>query len=214
MTKKVNTPETDVIIDAKGKLELLFEKYGKKLLIVLVVIGVAVGGYFIYKGYAENKEQERIAKSEAAATSMLINDSAEDAKAVAENKEFNETAAKNFANYVAAARYLNEGDIDAAEAYIAKFSNIEDGYLGAMVNAAACAIRGDIAVARGNNEAAIAAFQKAIETGNDDYTFISMNEKMGRLYTKMGNREESVKCYKAIADRFPDMEADYAKYIW
>jgi hypothetical protein len=41
-----------------------------------------------------------------------------------------------------------------------------------------------------------------------------MNEKMGRLYTKMGNREESVKCYKAIADRFPDMEADYAKYIW
>jgi hypothetical protein len=60
MAKNVNTPETDVIIDAKGKLELLFEKYGKMLLIVLVVIGVAVGGYFIYKNYADKKEQERI----------------------------------------------------------------------------------------------------------------------------------------------------------
>ena len=58
MANKVNTPDTDIIVDAKGKLEVLFEKYGKTLLWVLVVIGIAVGGFFLYKSYSDSKEQE------------------------------------------------------------------------------------------------------------------------------------------------------------
>lgn len=214
MAKNVNTPETDVIIDAKGKLELLFEKYGKMLLIVLVVIGVAVGGYFIYKNYADKKEQERIAKAEIAASDALASNSAEDALSVANNKEFEGTAAQNFANYLAAARYLQEGDLDAAEAHIAKFANVEEGYLANMVNAAACGIRGDIAAERGDYNEAIAEYNSAIEVSDDQYTFITMNEKMGRLYIHMGEREAAVKCYKAIVEEYPDMEQAYAKFIW
>lgn len=214
MAKNVNTPETDVIVNAKGKLELLFEKYGKILLIVLGVIGVAVGGYFIYKNYADKKEEERIAKSEIAMSNAVASNSTEDAVNMAENKEFEGTAANNFANYLAAARLLQEGDLDAAESYIAKYADIEDTYIGEMINAAACAIRGDIAVERGNYDEAIAQFNNAIEMSDDMYTFVTMKEKLGRLYIKMGKRDEAVKCYKAIVEEYPDMEQAYAKFIW
>ena len=40
MTKKVQNPENDLMVETKGKLEIFFEKYGNKTL--KLVIGVAI----------------------------------------------------------------------------------------------------------------------------------------------------------------------------
>ena len=219
MTKKVNTPETDVIVDAKGKLELLFEKYGKVILGALVVVGVAVGGYFIYKNHADAKEQERIAKSKKAATALVISESADDAKAFVENKEYDGTEGKNFANYLAAARFVKEGDYDAAAQFIANYQDIDGGelpYLTNMINAEACGIRGDIAVEKGDYETAVAEFKNALTKSEDKFTFVYFNQKLARLYAKMDKAQEAMDCYNAIFEKYPELEsypAEYTAYI-
>jgi predicted negative regulator of RcsB-dependent stress response len=229
MANKVNTPETDIIVDAKGKLELFFEKYGKILLWVLVVVGIAVGGFFIYKSYSDAKEQERIAKAEAAATVMVVSDSdAEAAVAVADNADYKETASANLANYMAAGRYLVEGDIENAKARIAMFKDFDNGYLGAMINAAAYGLRGDIAVEEDNLDAAIENFKAALAASNDVHTCITYNTKLAHIYIHLGENEKANECYKAIVAEYPDygvnpadihtngvnIPSEFDKYIW
>lgn len=215
MAKNVNAPETDVVVNTKGKLETLFEKYGKALLWVLVVVAVAVGGYFIYKNYSEGKEAEKKAALQKQTTEATINGDVEAAVAIADNKENAGTPSANFACYLAAARYLAEGDIDAADEYISKFEMFEDGDLAAMINAAAYGIRGDIAVERGDYKAAIAEYESAIEASDDMHTFVTFNEKAARVYSAMLNDSASaMKYYKAIVEKYPDYESLYAKYIW
>lgn len=211
MTKKVNTPEADVIVEAKGKLELLFEKYGKILLGALVVVGVAVGGYFIYKSHAEANEQERIAKAKRDAVAMVISESADDAKAYAESGSYKGTPAKNYAQLVAAERFMAEGDVDTAEQLVAKFKDIDGGklpLLANMINAKACGLRGDIAVERGDYDAAVAEFQKALTLSDDQATFVYFNQKLARLYAKMDKGQEAIDCYTAIDMKYPELAGE------
>ena len=45
MTKKVQNPETDIMIESKGKIESFFDKYGSKImwgLLAVAVIGIGV----------------------------------------------------------------------------------------------------------------------------------------------------------------------------
>lgn len=215
MAKNVNAPETDVVVNTKGKLENLFEKYGKALLWVLVVVAVAVGGYFIYKGYAEKKEAEKKETMMKQTAEALIGGDADAAAAVADNKEYAGTASANFANYMTAARYLADGDIDAADDYISKFEMFEEGDLATMINAAAYGIRGDIAVERGDYKKAIEEFDNAIKACDDDHSFVYFNEKAARVYSVMLNDNASaMKYYKAIVEKYPVAEEAYAKYIW
>lgn len=215
MAKNVNAPETDVVVNTKGKLENLFEKYGKALLWVLVVVAVAVGGYFIYKSYSEKKVAEKKEALMVKTSQALVAGGAAEAIAIADNKENANTASANFANYLAAARYLAEGDIDAANERISKFVVFEEGDLAAMINAAAYGVRGDIAVERGDYKAAIAEFEKAIKASDDMHTFVTYNEKAARVYSAMLNDNASaMKYYKAIVAKYPEKEGKYAKYIW
>ena len=47
MTKKVQNPETDILIESKGKVESFFDKYGSKLMWALVAITIIAVGIFI-----------------------------------------------------------------------------------------------------------------------------------------------------------------------
>ena len=74
MTKKVHTPETDILIESKGKMESFFDKYGSKLMWGLVAIAVIGIGVFFWLNYADGKN----AKAEAAASVKhfeVLNDS-------------------------------------------------------------------------------------------------------------------------------------------
>lgn len=209
MANKVNTPNTDVIVEAKGKLEVLFEKYGKALLWILVVIGVAVGGYFIYDGYSEGQEQERLTKAETDLTSKVVVEfDAESVATVADNSEHAGTPSANLANFLAAGRFLSEGDMESAKAYIAKFEDFQEGALGTMINAAAYGLRGDIAVQEGNMDVAIENFKAAVNASDDKHSFITYNEKLARVYSHLGNGEAAMQCYKDIVAKYPDLGID------
>lgn len=209
MANKVNTPNNDVIVEAKGKLEVLFEKYGKALLWILVVVGVALGGYFIYNSYAEGAEQERLTNAQTDLTSKVIVEfDAESVAAVADNAEHADTPSANLANFLAAGRFLAEGDMESAKAYIAKFEDFQEGALGAMVNAAAYGLRGDIAVQEGDMDAAVENFKAAVAASDDKHSFITYTEKLARVYSHLGNGEAAMQCYKNIVAKYPDLGID------
>ena len=42
MANKVQNPETDIMVETKGKLELFFDKNGNKLLWGLIIVGFAL----------------------------------------------------------------------------------------------------------------------------------------------------------------------------
>lgn len=206
MANKVNTPDTDIIVDAKGKLEVLFEKYGKTLLWVLVVIGIAVGGFFLYKSYSDSKEQERIAKAEKIATIDLATEAEAGAVAAhANSADVKDTASANFLNYLAASRYVAEDDIENAKIYLAKVKEFSNSTFGAMLNAATYGLRGDIAVAEDDLQAAVENFKKAVAASDDEHSFITYSEKLARVYNALGDKQAAMQCYKDIVAKYPDL---------
>jgi predicted negative regulator of RcsB-dependent stress response len=73
-----------------------------------------------------------------------------------------------------------------------------------MINAQACGVRGDIAVEKGNYEAAVAEFKSALAKSADKSTFIYFNHKLARLYAKMDKGQEAMGCYNAIDEKYPN----------
>ena len=57
MAHNVKTPETDIMVETKGKLELFFDKHGNKLLWLIIIVGIAVSGYFIVKNYIDSRSE-------------------------------------------------------------------------------------------------------------------------------------------------------------
>ena len=59
MTNNVKTPETDLMVETKGKLELFFDKNGNKLLWGLIIIGFALSAFFIFKNYNDSRKERK-----------------------------------------------------------------------------------------------------------------------------------------------------------
>ena len=138
MANKVQE-QTDVMVEAKGKLELFFDKCGNKILWVLVAVAIVVGAYFIYKNYAASKHE---AMSLEASAALNAAETIEDYAAIATKYEGTEAA--NTALYSAGALALDAGDLAAAKSYLAKYQNAE-GPAGEILNALVYGLRGDIA---------------------------------------------------------------------
>ena len=106
MANNVKNAEADVMVEAKGKLELFFDKYGNKILWTLVIVGIIVCGFFVFRSMAERRAE---AKNEAASVALAAAVTAEDFAAVVADFEGSDVA--NNAAYMAGAEYLKAGDL-------------------------------------------------------------------------------------------------------
>ena len=68
MTKKVQTPETDIMVESKTKIESFFDKFGSKLMWGLVAVTVIAVGIFFFI----NRNEKKNAAEEAAARQARI----------------------------------------------------------------------------------------------------------------------------------------------
>lgn len=206
MANKVEN-QTDVMVEAKGKLELFFDKWGNKLLWALVVVAVVVGAYFIYKSYADSKQE---VKAENACVALTNAVTAEDYVKVAADYEGTEAA--NTALYRAGAEYLAAGDIENAKANLEKYEALE-GAAGEIINAQVFGLRGDIAVEQNDLQTAADLFKKAIAASDDQMSFINFNQKLANVYVAMGDDAKAQQCYKDIVAKYPQLETSYGRYI-
>ena len=211
MTNKVQNPENDLMVETKGKLELFFEKYGDKLLkvvigaaIVAVVIFFAVS---IFAGSSEKKE-----KAAQAALTVALTSGAEVEAYQAIIAEYEGTAAANTAAYVAGAELLKAGDIEAAKAMLEKYVDAE-GVAAEVINGVVYTLRGDIAVEQNDLQSAADLFAKALASSADVQTWETNSTKLALVYAAMGDVAKAQETYKALVARFPELKQKYTKYI-
>ena len=211
MTHKVNTPENDLMVETKGKLEIFFDKYGDKLLKAVIGIAIAAVVVFIAVSVVKNSSLKNEHAAQAALTVALTTD-AEVEAFEALVAEYEGTAAANTAAYVAGARLLKAGDVEAAKAMLANYKDAK-GVAAEIINGLVYSLRGDIAVEENDLQSAADLFAKAIAASTDVQTWETNSMKLGLVYTAMGDVAKAQETYKALVARFPELKQKYAKYI-
>ena len=211
MTNNVQTPENDLMVETKGKLELFFDKNGNKLLWTLVIVGVVLSAFFLFKNVRDSRN---LAKEQAASAAVAAElngaNSVEGFDKI--QAEYKGTAAANSAAFLAAAAALQAGDIEKAEAELAAYAPAE-GAAGEMLNAKVLGLKGDIAVEKNDLQTAAERFAEAAVASNDEHTFVTYTKKLALVYEAMGDEAKAQECYKSIVAKYPAQEMPMAKFI-
>lgn len=217
MANKVETPQQDVMIEAKGKLETFFEKRSKQILWGLLIVACVCVIFFFWRSRSER--QARVAEANAqvalvaAYDALELNDYA-GAAAVAEEvaAKYEGTDAANLAAYIAGASYVKLGDFDNASKQLAKYE-AKEGAAADMINAMALGLRGDIAVEQDNLQAAADLFAKAAAASTDPVTEPMFLRKLADVYAAQGEQEKAAECYRKIVEKYPAQAATVEKYL-
>ena len=212
MAKEVVNPQEEILDNAQAQTENFFEKNSKMVVVAIVVIFVLAAAIFGYKKLIVeprlNDAQEMLFEAQYRfeqqnADFALALNGDENAPGFAQVIEkYGNTPAGNLATVYAAACALRLGDFDAAEGYLAKFSNVK-GSTGELVNAMAVGIRGEIAVEKGDYAGAAAIFEKAVSVSDNNYTAPLYLRKAAMAYEAAGNAEKAKKCLETINDKYP-----------
>lgn len=211
MANKVQNPETDIMVETKGKLELFFDNYGNKVLKALVGITLVAVAIFVVVGIMNNSAEKKENAAQAALTVALTTEAEVEAYVAIAN-DYAGTKAANTAVYMAGAEYLEAGDLENAKAYLAKYENAE-GAAGEIINALVYTLRGDIAVEENDLQSAAELFTKALEASDDMYTAETATRKVALVYGAMGDAQKASEAYKALVAKYPELTISYAKYI-
>lgn len=221
MTKKVQTPETDILVESKGKVESFFDKYGNKLMWALVAVTIIAVGIFVWHNYSEKKqlanEQEAqvalfgvITEYDLSALDVDYTVAAESYAALA--AKYPEAAAGNVARFMSASAYLHAGELDAAKAAIAKYENAEGNY-GKVINTMALTLKGDIAVEEADYQTAANYFAKALKSSSNLDLYASNALKLALVYEAMNDDAKAQEVYNATVAKYPELTTYFAKYI-
>lgn len=212
MANKVQMPENDLMVETKGKLELFFDKYGNKLLWGLVIVAAIAVVVFVGLSIAKNSELKAEHTAQAALTVALVNEGDVVAFEAVVN-DYEGTKAANTAAYLAGAEYLKAGDLANAKAMLEKYQNAE-GAAGEVLNALVYTLRGDLAVEENDLQSAADLFAKAIEANATQLNMETATKKLALVYEAMGDRAAAEEAYKALVAKYPELKAQYNKYIF
>ena len=216
MANKKNAPveaQIDQEIEAAvDKTQDFFDKNGKTITYVLIAIVAVVAAIFGYQKFVKEPRAEKAAaamymaqfrfEGENADYELALNGDEEGAGFLDVIEQYGSTPAGNLAKHYAGVCYLKSGDLDAAAEYLKKFSPVK-GLPGEIVNAQNLGLQGDIAVDKGDLEAAVALFAKAVKVSDNIYTTPLYLRKQGLALKALGRNEEAVKAFERILAEYP-----------
>ena len=211
MTNKVQNPETDIMVETKGKLELFFDNYGNKILWGLIGVALVAVAIFVAISIVDGAKQKKNDAAQAALTVAITTEADVEAYA-AIVEQYEGTKAANTAAYMAGAEYLKAGDLENAKNFLAKYDDAK-GEAGEIINSLVYMLRGDIAVEENDLQTAEQLFVKALEANDEVYTYERVAHKLALTYAAMGNAEKAQETYKAMVAKYPELKSKYSKYI-
>lgn len=212
---KIKDQQEAAVVEAVSKTEKFFQENGKKVVIAVVaIVVVAVAGY-LYKSLVVDANAEKAAELIVDAQERFAGENADFALALNgdENgagfldvvEQYGSTKAGNIAKHYAGICYLRLGDLENADKYLSMYKPVKK--LGAeVVNAQNIGLRGDIAVEKGEYEAAVALYKKAVAASANIYTAPLYLYKQILAYAALGNKAEAQKCLDVL-------QADYATTV-
>ena len=220
---KIQNQQEAAVAEAVSKTEQFFQENGKKVVIAVVAIVVgAVAGY-LYKSLVIDANAEKASELIIEAQdrfgvqnpdfALALNGDENGAGFLDVVEQYGSTAAGNLAKHYAGICYLRLGDLESAEKYLSMYKSVNE--LGAeVVNAQNLGLRGDIAVEKGEYEAAVALYKKAVAASENVYTAPLFLYKQLLAYVALGNKAEAQKCYDTLQAQYPmSVEAREAEKV-
>ena len=220
---KIQNQQEAAVAEAVSKTEQFFQENGKKVVIAVVAIVVgAVAGY-LYKSLVIDANAEKASELIIEAQerfgvqspdfALALNGDENGAGFLDVVEQYGSTAAGNLAKHYAGICYLRLGDLENAEKYLSMYKSVNE--LGAeVVNAQNLGLRGDIAVEKGEYEAAVALYKKAVAASENVYTAPLFLYKQLLAYVALGNKAEAQKCYDTLQAQYPmSVEAREAEKV-
>ena len=215
--------EQEALGEAMNKTELFFEKNGRKLSYLFIVLLIIAGGVFAFRSLVMQPKEDRASEMIAGAQNrfeaenpdfeLALNGDAEAAGFLAVIDEYGSTEAGNLAKHYAGICYLNMGDFENAAKYLAMYSAV-DGIPGAIVNAQNLGLQGDAAVELQKYADAVNFYKKAAAISDNNLTAPLYLRKAAQVELKQGNAEAAKALLQNIMDNHAQsMEAREAEKL-
>ena len=215
--------EQEALGEAMNKTELFFEKNGRKLSYLFIVLLIIAGGVFAFRSLVMQPKEDRASEMIAGAQNrfeaenpdfeLALNGDAEAAGFLAVIDEYGSTEAGNLAKHYAGICYLNMGDFENAAKYLAMYSAV-DGIPGAIVNAQNLGLQGDAAVELQKYADAVNFYKKAAAISDNNLTAPLYLRKVAQVELKQGNAEAAKALLQNIMDNHAQsMEAREAEKL-
>ena len=212
MAKEVVTPQDEMLASAQTQGENFFEKNSKMVVVAIVVIFVLAAAIFGYKKVIVEprnvKAQEMLYEaqyqfeSQNADFALALNGDENTPGFTQVVEQYGNTPAGNLARMYAAACSLRLGEFDQAQSFINSFKEVK-GVPGAIINAMAAGIKGDIAVEKGDNAGAAKLFEQAAKVSENDFTTPMYLRKAALAYSAMGDAAKAEALLKTVSEQYP-----------
>ena len=209
---KIENQQEAAVVEAVSKTEQFFQQNGKNVVIALVVVVLLVVGGYLYKSLVidnnEQKASEMIVEAqdrfagENPDFALALNGDENGAGFLEVAEQYGSTAAGNIANHYAGICYLRLGDLENAEKYLAQYDAVDE-LAGEVVNAQNLGLRGDIAVEKGEYEAAANLYDKAVKASANLYTAPLYTYKQILVFAALGKKAEAEQALKALQANYP-----------
>lgn len=195
--------------ESLNRSEAFLMKYKKQALGVLAVCIVLLAGFFAYRTYV-HEPQENEASTELAKSQTLFNAQQYDEASKGFQKvqsDYSGTKAGNLANLYVGLCYAHSAKPNWAKALenVEKFSTSGD----QIISPASQMALGDIYANNNQNDKAVECFKKAAEMANSKaYESINLSiaplalKKAGILLESQGKKAEALEIYKTIKQKF------------
>jgi tetratricopeptide (TPR) repeat protein len=188
------------------KSEKFVESNKKSIMAAVLIIVLAVGGYFAYRAYIggqETEAQENIWKSQYYFSVDSLDKALEGDgqyfgfEYIADN--YKGTKSANLANYYIGMIYKEKGELEIAIDYLKK-ADIDDEVLSTV----AIGSIGDCYADLGDYDEALNYFNKAISHSDNSFTSPIYLNKAGITYEFLNNYKKAADYYQRIVDDYPE----------
>lgn len=220
---KQNVAGPETLGEAMNKTELFFEKNGRKMtyiFLVLLILAALIYGYRVLIVHPRvEKAAEMIAEAqnrfdaENPDFELALLGDANGAGFLDVIEKYGSTPSGNLAKHYAGICYLRTGDLENAAKYLSKFSPLK-GLPGAIVNAQNYGLQGDVAVERQDYATALKFYDKAVKAADNNMTAPMYLRKAGLAAQAQGNAQQAAAYYEEILTSYPaSMEAREAEKL-
>jgi len=207
------------LVEAKEQAQDFFEANQNYLLGGLVALVVIIGGWFSYANFYQKPRQEEAVEQMREAERQFAQDSFALALDNPGNgypgflgiiDSYSGTKAANLAQYYAGISWLNLGEYEAAIAHLKDFN--ANGYALTFTKFGAM---GDAYSELNDTGEAIKFYNKAVQSGDNEFLKALYLKKLALLKEKEGDIKGALEAYKRIKKDFPNTpDADgIEKYI-
>lgn len=212
-SKNVNSGDVAML-----KMQNSFDKNKKAIIGIIVAILVLVGGYFGYKYFVQQPNEDKANRAlfkvqswfEADSSNLVINGDGQSVGGLNIIKKYAGTNAANLANFYVGVSYLKNGEFDNAIKYLSSF----DGK-GTVVGNLANGALGDAYMEAGKVEKGIEHYIKAAANENDMYTSALYTFRAGLAAERAGKLDDAKKYYKTVKEKYANtmQGMDIDKYL-